>query len=407
MAFPARGNRKKRKMRSAIRRYWWLAPVLCGIGALFWLATGPRWFGPRVLTASGAPPIKGYIYTIDTVQQEYLHFHGRRMKNPEEVERLFKMANQQVGQQDYNSAVLLLESITKEAAVPVIFNNLGVLYAQLNDRSRAINAFREALSRDIDYQPVRLNLDRLGALGGHEADPVTREIEPNNSARMANIISLNTPVDGEIAADVGDLDFFRFTSPPAPRDILVITIEPKSPRLTPALHLWDEDERVTRLGLEGKRRGAPIRFVFAPQPSTTFNIQVFGANDTAGMYTLKVTPQRAFDNYEPNDDIYNARRIEAGHDIQANIMDSDDYDFFSFLAPHTGPVYVTIVNHSTTLVPALQVFAPDKRTMGFGPDVHTPGANLRHSFDVVEGQTYYLQVWTSVNSAGQYSLIVE
>ena len=214
-------------------------------------------------------------------------------------------------------------------------------------------------------------------------------------------------MDGEIAADVGDFDFFRFTSPPAPRDVLVITIEPHSPRFAPALRIWDSDERVTAMEAHGQNRGAPIRFVFAPPPNTTYNIQIKSADDSSGPYTLKVAAQRAFDNYEPNDDIYNARRIEVGRDIQANIMDEQDTDFYSFVAAHTGPVNVTIINHSSTLVPALQVFAPDKRTLGFGPDVRTPGANLRHSFDVVEGEMYYLQVWTPLSTAGQYSMIIE
>ena len=75
----------------------------------------------------------------------------------------------------------MLEQVAKVAAVPVVFNNLGVLYAEFNDRSRSINAFREALARDMDYQPVRLNLDRLKDVMALGADPVSREIESNNT----------------------------------------------------------------------------------------------------------------------------------------------------------------------------------------------------------------------------------
>ena len=35
------------------------------------------------------------------------------------------------------------------------------------------------------------------------------------------------------------------------------------------------------------------------------------------------------------------------------------------------------------------------------------GANLRHTLEVLENQTYYLQVWSQANSSGAYSLVVE
>ena len=79
----------------------------------------------------------------------------------------------------------LLEQVSKVAAVPVVFNNLGVLYVELNDKSRAINAFREALARDIDYRPVRLNLERMKDVMALGVDPVTHEVESNNSATLA------------------------------------------------------------------------------------------------------------------------------------------------------------------------------------------------------------------------------
>jgi hypothetical protein len=120
-----------------------------------------------------------------------------------------------------------------------------------------------------------------------------------------------------------------------------------------------------------------------------------------------VTPQHAFDGYEPNDEIFNSRRVEISQEIQANIMDGTDTDYYSFIAPRTGQVNVTIRNRSTTLIPALTTFSPEMRNIGFGPDLRTPGATLRHTFDVVENQMYFLQVWSENSTAGDYSLIVE
>ena len=131
--------------------------------------------------------------------------------------------------------------MSKVAAVPVVFNNLGVLYAELNDKSRAINAFREALARDLDYRPVRSNLDRMKDVMALGADPVSREVEPNNNMTVANIIAPGKPVEGEIEAAVNDVDFFRVTTPPAPRDLISIEITNRSTTLAPVLKIFDDE----------------------------------------------------------------------------------------------------------------------------------------------------------------------
>jgi hypothetical protein len=406
MPVPAHGKaKKKNSARTLTRKYWWLAPVALGLICLGYLATGPRWFGPRVLARTGAP-IKGYVSDIDMLRQEYLRFHGKPLRSPE-IEQRFEMVNEKVKHQDYQSAALLLENISQDAAVPVVFNNLGVLYAQLNDRSRAIAAFREALARDVDYQPVRLNLDRLREMTANAADPVTREIEPNNSPQQANIVSLNKPVEADVAADVNDVDYFRVTTPPAPRDRIRITAEPHNPRLSLVLRIYDSDRRITDMAAGARESGKALTFEFGPPPNTTYYLQLSGANQSSGGYTLQLTPLRAFDVYEPNDEIFNSRRIEIAQDIRANIMDATDTDYYSFIAPRTGQVNVTVKNRSATLIPALTTFSPEMRNIGFGPDVRTPGASLRHSFDVLENQTYYLQVWSENSTAGEYTLIVE
>ncbi|HKA00357.1 MAG TPA: hypothetical protein VKE70_27790 [Candidatus Solibacter sp.] len=388
-----------------MRQYWWLGPTVAGVALLAYLATGPRWFGPRVLTRTGAP-IKGYISDFETLKQEYIRFHGKRPPSSN-VENRFKLVNDKIALQDYESAALLLENVSQEAAVPLVFNNLGVIYAQLNDRSRAIAAFREALARDIDYKPVRLNLDRLRDLAANAADPVTREIEPNNTTALANIISVGKGVEADIAPQINDLDYFRFTTPPAPRDRIQITVEPHAPTLSLVLRIYDSDQRITDMAADVRESGRTLTFTWGPPPNTTYYLQISGSNHTFGSYTLKVTPLRAFDAYEPNDEIFNSRRIEIAQEIQANIMDGADTDYYSFIAPRTGQVSVTIRNRSTTLIPALTTFSPEQRNTGFGPDIRTPGASLRHSFDVVENQMYYIQVWSENSTAGDYAILVE
>ena len=398
-------KRKTKQNRSLVRKYWWLVPVLACVGMIGWLATGPRWSRSRIGPPTGRM-MPGYIASAQNMTQEYQHFYGKPLNNAE-IEGAFEQAGQRVRVRDYSNAVGLLEQVSKVAAVPVVFNDLGVLYAELNDKSRAINAFREALARDMDYQPVRVNLDRLKDVMALGADPVSREVESNNSMPLANIIAPGKAVEGEIEAGVDDVDFFRVTTPPPPRDLIAIVITNHSTKLAPVLKLFDEERRITNWGKIVREAGSNLRQTVALPPSTTVYLQVSGYGASAGAYTLLVQPQKAFDNYEPNDDIYHAARITPGTAIMAGIMDADDTDYYSFVSPRTGTVSILITNRSTTLIPALSTFDPDMRSSGFGPDVRKPGLHLRHTMEVQANQTYFIQVWSQANTSGDYSLLVE
>jgi len=197
--------RKKKKRRSRFLRYWWLAPVLGGVAMILWVATGPQWSRGH-LRVPGSEPIAGYIASTLKLTQEYRHFYGKPL-NDAAVEREFEQAGQHASAKDYTNAMALLEHVSKVAAVPVVFNNLGVLYAGVNDRLRAINAFREALGRDSDYAAARSNLNRMKDVMAPGVGPVTREVEPNNDANLANIVEAGKSVEGEIDASGGDEDF--------------------------------------------------------------------------------------------------------------------------------------------------------------------------------------------------------
>ena len=398
-------KKKTRQDRSLVHKYWWLVPVLACVGMIGWLATGPRWSRTRISPPTGRM-MPGYLAGAQNLTREYQRFYGKPLSNSE-VERAFEQADQCVRANDYSKAAGLLEQVSKVAAVPLVFNDLGVLYAELNDKARAINAFREALARDIDYKPVRVNLDRLKDVMVLGADPVSREVEPNNSISLANIIAMGKAVEGEIDGAVNDEDFFRVTTPPPPRDLIAIEVANHSKTLAPVLKLFDEERRITNWGTIVREPGANLRQIIAPPPNTTFYLQVSGYGASAGAYTLLVQPLKAFDNYEPNDDIYRASRIALGTTIAAGIMDADDTDYYSFVSPRTGTVSVRITNRSTTLIPALSTFDPDMRSSGFGPDVRKPGLPLRHTMEVQANQTYFIQVWSQANTSGDYSLLVE
>ena len=397
---------KKKKKRSRLRQYWWLVPALLGVTLLGWLATGPRWSRARIEVPSAGSPVTGYTANTQTVMQEYLHYYGKPLADAD-TERLSNQANERVVAKDYANAVGMLEQVAKVAAVPAVFNNLGVLYAELKDRSRSINAFREALARDIDYQPVRDNLGRMKDIMALGAEPVSREVESNNSPTLANIIAPGKPVEGEIAAAVNDVDCFRVTTPRAPRDLISIEVENHSTTLAPVLRIFDADGRITDMGKTVREPGVSIKLTIAPAPNSTLFLELSGYGSSAGSYTLRVQPLKAFDAYEPNDDIFSARRIPLGAPVNAGIMDATDTDYFSFVSPRTGTVNIVIANRSATLIPALSTFFPDMRSSGFGPEVKSPGGSLHHTLEVLENQIYFLQVWSQGNTSGAYSLTVE
>ncbi|HEY1336670.1 MAG TPA: hypothetical protein VGF59_04135 [Bryobacteraceae bacterium] len=391
---------RKKKKRTARSQYWWVIPIAAaGMLAAGW------WLWPRKALTPRAELPTGFIDSVATVEQEYARFYGKLLKEPEVTQRV-QQAARRAEVRDYVGAVDLLEAASKQAAVPIIFNDLGVLYALLNDRSRAVNAFRDALARDIDYQPVRANLNRLKGLTANAADPVTREIEPNNTNLLANVIRLSTAVDAEIAAGINDVDCFRVNAPPAPRDLLAIRIANHSATLTPALRFFDAEMRFLSAARPVRQAGDSLTHYLAPPPNSTIYLNIYGLGGAGGAYSVTVDALKAYDSYEPNDEIFNSRRIDTGRAIEANIMDAQDTDFFSFVSPRTGAVKIEITNRSSTLIPALTTFTPDMRNSGFGPDIRTPGASLHHTMLVEEGQTYFVQVWSQANTAGEYTLLI-
>jgi hypothetical protein len=369
-------------------------------------AAAGLWFHHQLPDGKRAKALPGYISQAATLDQEYNRLHGAILKD-NEVRLQFAQAADLAARGEYNGALLLLETVSKKAAVPVVFNDMGVLYAELKDRALAVRAFREALARDLDYAPVRQNLERLKGFTSNAADPVSSEIEPNNNIENANVIAVNKPVEGEIAALDNDVDVFKVTSPPAPRDLLVIRLENRSKTLAPRLSVYDEEGAILPWGKDVNQPGASLTQYLAPQPNTTLYLYVYGFGSSSGAYTLTVKTLKAFDAFEPNDDIYSARQIALGREIEANIMDADDIDFYSFIGPRNGTVAIDIGSRSGTLIPALSTFGPDMRLSGFGPDIRTPGASLHHTLPVREGSTYYIQVWPQAKSSGEYSLKIQ
>jgi len=396
-----KGFRRRRHRRKApwILRFWWLIPLVTIAFSTPWISS---WFVGQ--PASRHPSLPGYISSADSLRQEFLHFQGKSLGDPS-IQQNFDRASDLMNQGEYSSSAVLLETVAESARLPVVYNNLGVLYVKLNDGAKAVAAFREALARDFEYPPVRQNLARYKL--GNSADPVTREVEPNGTDRLANIISLGRSVDAEISLDLNDVDCFRVVSPPAPRDLLLVELANRSQTLAPRLRLYDAGGRPLDWSKESQDPGASLREVIAPPPNSILFLRVDGVFDTAGAYSLTVSPMKAFDAFEPNDDILSATKIGLGQTVEANIMDGEDTDYYSFRGSARGVVDIEIQNRSQTLIPAITTFTPEMTNNGFGPKLTARGSNLRFSMKVESGKTYYIQVWGQSKTAGGYSLTIK
>lgn len=398
MASPVSNRSRARRRKPPLLRYGWI--FLLAIAA----AGGAIWLRNSSSSGARTRPLPGFDTDVSSLDQEFARFQGQPLKDAQ-VRAQFQQAAGLSSQGDYSGALLLLEEVAKKAALPVVFNDIGVLHAQLGDRARAVRAFREALARDISYAPVRRNLERLQGFTSNAADPVSAELEPNNNHELANVIAAGKDVEAEIGPD-NDVDVFKVTSPAAPRDLLAVHIENRSKTLVPRLSVYDGGGTILPWGKDQEQPGESLTQILAPQPNATLYLHVFGRASSAGAYILTVKPLHAFDSLEPDDDIYSAAKIQPGQQVDANIMDENDTDFYSFVSPRSGTVAIDIKS-SLGLIPALSTFTPDMRSSGFGPDIRTPGAPLHYAMPVQEGATYYLQVWSQAKSSGNYSLKVE
>ena len=392
---------RKKRRRHGIRRLlgdaWLLALLVASVAAII---------GVRYLSHLNPPgEVPGYISSTEVLAQEYQQFEGRPLRDMA-AQQQFNQSSILARKGEFRGAALLLEGISKQCAEPVVFHDLGVLYAQMNDHSRALNAFREALARDPNYPPVHLSVASLRGFKPHEADPLASESEPNGTYLLANLISMETSVTGEIS-NSKDVDWYRFSAPPVPRDILRVAIANQSPGLAPRLTICDDAAHPTGDAAETSDPGAAVSLLISPKPNSTVYVEVAGNHGTTGRYTLRVNATKAFDRFEPDDDIASAHPIAIGQTIDANIMNAEDTDFYSFVADRTGKMVVTVQSQSKTLVPALATFGPNGQPIEFAAEPTEQGQDLSRSINVTEYDVYYVQVWGQAKSAGAYRLVVK
>jgi hypothetical protein len=387
---------RRHRRRPFLVRYAWLVPL---VGAAILVPLLWNWL---FHTRAARDPLPGYITNPSKVEEEYLTYMGKPLEPA--VEHEFDRATELMLAGNYGNAVVVLDAASKQIPVPAVFNDLGVLYRRLKDGPQAIRAFRDALARDHDYEPVRANLKamNMGAL-----DPGDSEVEPNNTIQEANPLWMDRPLQGIISPSIGDVDCYWFTTPRPPRDRIVIQVIARAASLIPRLKILDERGDLITGIKEATASGSAVRWELSPPPNTLYYIEVGGASSSSGPYTVVVNAIHAYDAYEPNDTILNATRIVQGQDIEANIMDSDDTDFYAFVSPAAGSVDIDVTSRSDDLILGVATFAPDLHNIDFAPDSKGPGAPVHHVLKVEANQMYYVQVFSKNDTSGAYRLVLK
>lgn len=212
------------------------------------------------------------------------------------------------------------------------------------------------------------------------------EQEVNDTLSWANVEEMDRTIVGEIGL-AADTDFFKFQyrDEKNRRDVVLVYLENRSTTLRPSLTLYNEDKSRARDRITANTKGADLEFTFAAEPEKSYYVEV-GSDygwQTAGKYRLSIVRKKAYDQYEPNDDVFTATRIQIGADIRANISDGRDVDFYRFsgrrdsnvLSGTRGKNLRIMMTAPRTRQLLIRVFEADKSPSGkwvAGPDAFVP-----------------------------------
>jgi tetratricopeptide (TPR) repeat protein len=375
---------RRRRIDSA-KKYWWLpaiaVPVVVALIQVLPAILGGS--APAGTTVINNSRIGSDLYFVTNVQIE-----DPAARAQFEQGRALAEAGQ------YAEAKAILEKIPASVKSAAVFNNLAVVNAALGDDAAALTNVQHALELEPTNDAVRENLGLLAR--------VVKEQTANNTILTAALVELGRNVDSRVATD-GDSDFFAFTAPAGSRDIVRVHVENKSTMFAPRLRLFGENR--AELGMEyTTTQGANLTMNLVTIPGAKYFAQV-SAWSGSGAYTLTASPQKAFDRYEPNDDILKPSEIGRGQEIQAGIMDSADNDVYRFPVS-AGTVRAVFTNRSAGLAPDVTLYNADKSQVAH-EYATTKGANTSVEAPATGSGTWYVKVSPWGDSAGEYTLRIE
>ena len=392
------------------KRYWWAGAIAVPIiVALINLM-------PSLVNSAGS----GATYIENTQLGGDMYFVTNVALADPELENQFEQAVALGEQGHMDQSVSLFEELAGKTQSAAVLNNLGVAYAALGNLQAARQAYEKAKALDPNDAGVDLNLGLIRKAEGNlkeaqkhfekagthrgaaESAQAIQEELGNNTILTATPIPLSTAIEARIAGNE-DTDFYRFAAPEGKRDILEIQFENRSTTLAPGMSFYNADKAQVTYVSNGTA-GANLKYRFSSEAGDTHYVQVWRQGGSAGTYALTVTPEKAYDRYEPNDGILQATQISAGTAVEAGIMDEKDTDFYR-VNLGAGEVVAVLQNRSTTLAPGITLYNADKAQINYVSNP-TAGADVTYPFSVDVAATYYLQVWRQGVTGGLYTLTV-
>lgn len=273
--------------------------------------------------------------------------------------------------------------------------------------TNAVEAARE-VSKVFNERIVEVRkaqaLESLEALPDANVEISAGEKEPNDDAFNANVVPLGQWAKAAINP-AGEGDFYTFTTPETYRDWIKIEVQNRSTTLDPRIHLFNAAKSNIASPYNGTAGGdLSYDIVAAPGSRFTFKVSSYHGS-AAGVYLVRVTPQKAYDSFEPNDDILSAKEISANTAVEAQIMDSGDADFYVAEGDAEREVTITLANKSATLHPRLHIYNAGKSQVA-DPYNGTAGGDLSYKVKVPAGRVYVRVSDYHGNAGGAYALTI-
>ena len=212
-------------------------------------------------------------------------------------------------------------------------------------------------------------------------------------------------------ADASDTDFYQIKTGSGPRDYYRASLENMGATLHPHLAWFDSNHHQLTGGYEcySQEALAEMDCSISAEPEATYYVEVSPVDGTSGSYSLQVRPLKLYDKFEPNDDFPQAKSIPFGGDIEANIMDAHDADFYQLKPTTTGQATAILTNGGTKLHPHLTWYDANHHQLTGGYECYSQEAlaELDCSISAQAGSTYYVEVSPADGTSGPYNLAVK
>lgn len=288
----------------------------------------------------------------------------------------------------------LFEHIAPTVEAAAVYNNLAVVNSALGDDVAAQRAVQQALQLDPVNQTAQQNFALISR--------AIREQRSNDTILTATPLQTGVSIASSLTS-ADDADYFSFTAPAGPRDLLRVQVDNKTASFAPDLRLFDADRAEFARSYQ-TTPGANTMLEFVAVPGATYYVKVDQVYGEVANYALSVSARKAFDRFEPNDDILTPSGLRVGQAIDAGILDREDSDVYR-VAVKPGSVRVVVSNRSTTLAPDVFLYDDDKSQVSrqYNP---TAGGDVTVEGQVVRAATWYVRVG-SLSAPGQYSLRVD